>query len=176
MASVSVIIICWLLSPNYTLQSQYDPHVYPASGPFFEGWYTRITDISSGQSFGVLFGEVLRNKNDSSVPTTYIGLIRSDGTNPMVAAEVFPDPVHIHVTVGEDGQKVSKDPKLKGTPDFQWSAKNYGFFRVTEKNTNFDFTVDGIHFTGSFGAPVLWDFSGRGIIYIKHHISPIFSI
>ena len=163
MLSILVIIICWGLYPDYTLQSQYDPHVYPATGPFFEGWYTRISDVKTGQSYGVLFGEVLQIRNDSSVPTTYIGLIRSDGSNPMVAAEAFPNPAEISVTVGEDGQNVRNDPKLKGSPDFEWSAKNFGYFRCTQKHTNFDFKVGGIHFTGSFGSPVLWDYSGRGI-------------
>ena len=71
MLSVLVMIVCLAsLYPDYTLQSQYDPHVYPDIGPFFEGWYTRCTDVDTGQSFGVLFGEVLPLKNDSSLHFT----------------------------------------------------------------------------------------------------------
>ena len=163
MLSVLVMIVCLAsLYPDYTLQSQYDPHVYPDIGPFFEGWYTRITDIDTGQSFGVLFGEVLPLKNDSSIPTTYIGLIRSDGDNPMIAVEAFPIPADICVKVGENGLKVTENPKLKGSPDFEWSVQKFGYYRVTKNKTYFDFTVDGIRFAGSFGSPVSWDYTGRG--------------
>ena len=44
--------------------SQYDPHLYPARGPFFEGWYARMTDLDHTMSFGVLFGEVLPKTNN----------------------------------------------------------------------------------------------------------------
>ena len=81
--------------------NQYDPHVYPESGPFFEGWYARMTDLENQRSFGVLFGEVLPGSESrrNSTPTTYIGLIRSNGNRPMVAAEAFPNPNEIKVTV-----------------------------------------------------------------------------
>jgi len=37
----------------------YNPHVYPMVGPFFEGWYCRLTSKDSNKSYGFLFGKVL---------------------------------------------------------------------------------------------------------------------
>ena len=47
-------------------------------------------------SFGVLFGRVLPEINEyenstTATPTTYLGLIRSNGSEPMVAIEAFPE-------------------------------------------------------------------------------------
>ena len=89
-----------VVMPSYG--NQYDPHVFPDRGPFFEGWYARMTDVDNQRSFGVLFGEVLpgeMERGKETTPTTYIGLIRSDGRRPMVAAEGFPKSSDIRVTV-----------------------------------------------------------------------------
>ena len=37
----------------------YDPHVYPMVGPFFEGWYCRLSEKNGNKSYGFLFGKVL---------------------------------------------------------------------------------------------------------------------
>ncbi|KAK7483725.1 hypothetical protein BaRGS_00025046 [Batillaria attramentaria] len=39
--------------------NQFDPHLYPKTGPFFEGWYLRIIDDAQELSLGLLFGRVL---------------------------------------------------------------------------------------------------------------------
>ena len=80
----------------------------------------------------------------------------------MIAVEAFPNPADIRVKVGEDGLKVTENPTLKGSPDFEWSVEKFGYYRVTKSQTYFDFTVDGIQFAGSFGSPVSWDYTGRG--------------
>ena len=55
-----------------------------------------MSDLENEMSFGVLFGRVLpeinkyKNSSIGNTPTTYIGLIRSNGNEPMVAIEAFP--------------------------------------------------------------------------------------
>ncbi|KAL8562563.1 hypothetical protein ACOMHN_045828 [Nucella lapillus] len=39
--------------------NQYDPHLYPSTGPFFEGWYMRLLDRAQRVSIEFLFGRVL---------------------------------------------------------------------------------------------------------------------
>lgn len=46
------------------LGNQYDPHLYPARGPFFEGWYVRLIDETKSLSIGFLFGRVLPKLSD----------------------------------------------------------------------------------------------------------------
>ena len=50
----------WSLLPLFVLFAfincnLYDPHLFPETGPFVEGWYTRLIDNSSAHSFGLLF-------------------------------------------------------------------------------------------------------------------------
>lgn len=42
----------------------YSPHVYPKNGPFFEGWYMRMTSDNSKETYGFLFGKVLPKTPD----------------------------------------------------------------------------------------------------------------
>ena len=75
----------------------YDPHEYPAQGPYFEGWYSRFEDSSSKNSFGLLFGKVLAAPSAVSEPSeniypAYCSILfdKGDGT-PIQAFDGFPE-------------------------------------------------------------------------------------
>ena len=141
----------------------YDPHVYPVNGPFFEGWYARITDSDSERSLGVLFGRVLPKPNSPLVnPMTYLSLIRSKGHNEsMEVVDIFPAESDISVTV-RGGHEVTTNPDVTSPPYFEWIAKPYGYFNVTPNSTVFDFKTSEVRFNGSFGKPVKWSSNGEG--------------
>ena len=60
----------FLLVCGFTIKavfsSLYDPHIVPKDGPFFEGWYVRITDFDKTDSLGLLFGNVVPEANKTS--------------------------------------------------------------------------------------------------------------
>ena len=64
--------------------------------------------------------------------------------------------------VGREDKKVTNNPSLSSPAFFKWSGKNHGFFKTEANKTMYDFNVDGIKFSGSFGAPVHWDKFKRG--------------
>ncbi|XP_072046750.1 uncharacterized protein [Amphiura filiformis] len=164
------VITAWLLLLNFspyavTFANQYDPHVYPSKGPFFEGWYARIIDTENSRSFGVLFGRVLPaspTSSTSSLSTTYLSFVRSKGVNQsMEVIDIFPDEENISVTV-RGGSQITGDPDDPSPPYFEWVARPYGYFNVTPNGTVFDFEAQGIRFSGSFGKPVAWGPNGEG--------------
>ncbi|XP_054766754.2 uncharacterized protein LOC129273769 isoform X1 [Lytechinus pictus] len=161
-----ILVICLLLLPDSNA-SHYDPHLYPSTGPFFEGWYTRLTDTDNNRSFGVLFGRVLPRINQStsagdSAPLTYIGLLRSNGESPMVVVEAYPDEDDIEVTIHGGKPVTGKNPSLQTPSYFEYVARPFGFFNVTPDSTVFNFTIEGVTFAGSFSGPLLWDSTGQG--------------
>ena len=143
----------------------YDPHLFPAEGPFMEGWYSRIIDFNSNHSFGILFGQVLMKSEGPHFgyyPQNMVSIIHSkgDGTT-MDSFSVYPSSEDIEVTV--QGKPVSSDPDFKSPANFQWKAKPYGYFRVNENETRFNFTnMEGVSFIGVFGPPKPWGPNGEG--------------
>ncbi len=79
------LFLCLILATLDTIAfaNNYDPHVYPKKGPFFEGWYARITDGEQSRSLGVLFGRVLPSANslETDLSSTYLSFLRSKGGN-----------------------------------------------------------------------------------------------
>ena len=145
--------------------NQYDPHLFPAEGPFIEGWYSRIIDSESNHSFGILFGQVITQKQGphfNPYPLNMVSLIHSkgDGT-PMESFQVYPSSNDIEVTV--QGKPVTRDPDFKSPANFEWMAKPYGYFKVNERGTQFHFrNIRDVSFSGVFGPPKPWGPNGEG--------------
>lgn len=154
-----------LVQVPFSGANQYDPHLFPTQGPFVEGWYSRIIDFESNHSFGILFGQVMARKEGrhfSHYPLNMVSLIHSegDGTS-MQSFKVYPSANDIEVTV--QGKPVTKNPDFKSPANFEWRAKPYGYFRVNEHETRFNFTdIDGVSFIGVFGPPKPWGPNGEG--------------
>lgn len=145
--------------------NQYDPHLFPSEGPFMEGWYTRIIDFESNHSFGILFGQVLtrsRGIHFKYYPLNMLSFIHSKGDeSSMESFTVYPSSEDIQVTVR--GKPVTSNPDFKSPANFEWKAKPYGYFRVTENETKFNFTnVAGVTFIGVLGPPRPWGPNGEG--------------
>lgn len=148
-----------------TWTNKYDPHVFPAEGPFMEGWYARIIDFESNHSFGILFGQVKRRTqaaDSHNYPLNMVSMIHSKGDeSSMESVEVYPSSEDLQVTVR--GKPVTEDPDFKSPANFEWRANPYGYFRVNEHETRFSFTnVSGVSFNGVFGPPRPWGPDGEG--------------
>lgn len=148
-----------------TMGSLYNPHLFPATGPFFEGWYTRISNTDSGASFGVIFGNVLpaHTNANASRPPVYLSIMRSgvDGGS-MVSADCIPR----HTTTTIRGAPVREDPNFLGEAAFEWNALgaagSTSHFVVRANRTEVDFRCGSVTFTATIGAPVPWAAAGRG--------------
>lgn len=145
--------------------NQYDPHVFPTEGPFMEGWYSRIVDFESNHSFGILFGQVVLRRQGAHFdnhPLNMVSIIHSKGDgSSMESFDVYPSSNDIEVTVR--GKPVTSDPDFKSPANFEWKAKPYGYFRVNENETRFNFTnVGGVSFIGVLGPPKPWGPNGEG--------------
>ena len=145
--------------------NQYDPHLFPSEGPFVEGWYSRIIDFESNHSFGILFGQVLLRSQGPHFNYYHQNILsfihsKGDGSS-MESFAVYPSNDDIEVTVR--GKPVMSDPDFKSPANFEWRVKPYGYFRVTENETIFNFTnVRGVTFIGEFGSPKPWGPDGEG--------------
>jgi len=102
-----------------------DPHYPYKNGPWFEGWYTRITDDINEKSFAIIAGVYFKSST-RYVPGDsfygYMAILVSDEKNsaPKVFA-VFPDDIKLK-THGKDLVNVSNMGKIT---DFEFISK-YG--------------------------------------------------
>ncbi|KAJ7386481.1 hypothetical protein OS493_008614 [Desmophyllum pertusum] len=166
-SSFALYVLFTSLASQVTLVNgnQYDPHLFPAVGPFMEGWYARMIDFESNHSFGILFGQVLLRREGPHFkyyPLNMLSFIHSKGDGrSMESFAVYPPSEDIEVTV--QGKPVTSDPDFKSPANFEWKAKPYGYFRVNENETRFNFTnVEGVSFIGVLGPPQPWGPDGEG--------------
>ncbi|KAH3883255.1 uncharacterized protein LOC127834112 [Dreissena polymorpha] len=147
--------------------SLYDPHVFPDTGPFFEGWYLRINDYDNEGSVGLLFGHVLPETSKNTTRSLVIAsllvrqcenasckLLSYDGTYAIS---------QLRVTV--DGKPVTNDPDYESPSRFRWevnSPSGGGYFDQTCDKTLFSFRIEDLVFRGEIGRPEPWSMSGKG--------------
>ncbi|MBU0991623.1 MAG: hypothetical protein KJ737_03925 [Proteobacteria bacterium] len=105
-----------------------DPHVPSGPGPWFEGWYTRVSDVGGSRSVAVIVASYLP-KGDTYVPGEYLSgyinvlVCEGDGA-PTLSYTVFPEKTMALV----NDEPVAENPKIscKKDSDFEWIAEGYG--------------------------------------------------
>ena len=154
-----------VLFPVWVLANQFDPHVYPKNGPFFEGWYMRIVDFEKRNSFGILFGHVLPKPVGQTVEPKVLAslLLRTNCSSQNVCAlnstNVTCDVKNLNVTV-KNGPVVA-NPDDKSPSFFSWKPP-FGFFMQHGNRTSFQFDFGKYVFRAKFGATVPWGPDGEG--------------
>lgn len=145
--------------------NQFDPHVYPKEGPFFEGWYMRITDFDNKTSYGLLFGHVLptyvQNSSDPKVLASllYRTNCTIDNQCKLNSINVASSPNKLNVTV-KDGPVVM-NPDDASPSKFKWSAP-FGYFMQDANVTKFQFVIGTYIFRMRIGPPKPWGPHGEG--------------
>ncbi len=120
-----------------TPASENDPHLPESPGPWFEGWYTRVTDVGGSRSVAVIVASHLP-KGVTYMPGMdlpgYVNVLigEGDGT-PTLSLTAFPDQTMTLV----NGQPVSRDP-IAGMPTyFEWVTTGpQAFGTVTEDSVD----------------------------------------
>ena len=103
-----------------------NPHIPSGPGPWFEGWYTRVSDIGGNRSIAVIGASSLP-QGQSFTPGQYlpgyINVLVSEGNGaPTLSFTVFPEQTMSLV----DGEPVAGNPVPLSPADFEWIAVGYG--------------------------------------------------
>ncbi len=120
-----------------TPASENDPHLPDSPGPWFEGWYTRVTDVGGSRSVAVITASHLP-KGVNYVPGMdlpgYVNVLIGEGDGARTLSfTAFPDRTMALV----NGEPVSANP-VPGTPThFEWVADGpQAFGTVTEDSVD----------------------------------------
>lgn len=164
----SVKIIFMFSMTSLGTGSLYDPHLFPEAGPFFEGWYMRISDFDTGDSIGLLFGSVLPSspKNISGPLVVASILLRKCDENNLCKLISTNGKFKIEdFNVFVRGQTVTEDPDMSSPANFTWkvdSKNNGGHFEQNGNTTAFIFRLGELVFRGEATHPFPWNDDGTG--------------
>ena len=147
--------------------SLYDPHLFPDSGPFFEGWYLRITNYDTDDSVGLLFGQVLPSSSANVTgPLVLASILYRACTQDactLTSSNAYFTSKQLNITV--KGQPVTQNPDTESPANFEWIVNNGmegGTFTQTNDKTNFNFRIGDWTFRGAAGHHVPWNKDGSG--------------
>lgn len=123
-------------------QSINDPHVPTTPGPWFEGWYFRVSDADGSGSVAVIVASHLP-KGETYTPGMalpgYINVLISEGDGaPTRSFTAFPQETRSLVA----GEPVSRNPDFSTDSNFEWIAEGYGSVTEDSVNLNIPGTVD----------------------------------
>lgn len=105
----------------------WDPHPFPSSPPFFEGWYMRATLQDSNDTLAVLFASSLLppDAGEAPLPAVYIGILHGDSeAGRTFMYEATPPLRSVQITTR--GHNVTTAPDWRTPPAFAWSAEGGG--------------------------------------------------
>ena len=172
-ASASLVILCLLATECHG--NQYDPHLYPSNGPFFEGWYVRLVDKAQKVSLGFLFGRVLpcnsslcaysgykENSRKSEFPLVLANVLIQD-KNFSPKLQSFDGAFSVtDYSVTVNGKPVVHNPDDRSPAHFSVRFGNNGSFIVSPHQTSVDVTVGSTRLSIRASNPVPWGPHGEG--------------
>lgn len=109
----------FLLPPSSP--SAWDPHPWPSTPPYVEGWYVRLSGLETGDSIALIFGaSLLPPAPPPSLPPVYLAILHGDVlTNKTVVYESTP-PLEAVEIRQKNGQPVTEAVDWKAPPGFTW--------------------------------------------------------
>ena len=117
-----------------------NPHVPPGPGPWFEGWYTRVSDLGGSRSIAIIGASSLPKETyytPGQYLPGYINVLISEGDGaPTRSYTVFPEQTLSLV----EGEPVSENPVPLSPANFEWMA--LGFGSITQDLV--DVTIPGV--------------------------------
>ena len=123
---LGLLLLCGGVTTSHPVLAFNNPHTPVGPGPWFEGWYTRITDANGERSLAVIVGSHLREgekyQPGACLPGYIQILLSEDQGAPVLAFEAFPECTHALA----NGQPVQGWAGFSGPSDFEWVAEGYG--------------------------------------------------
>ena len=117
-----------------------NPHIPGGPGPWFEGWYTRVSDVAGSRSIAVIGASSLPEGQyftPGQYLPGYINVLVSEGDGaPTKSFTVFPEQTLSRV----DGEPVSQNPLPLAPADFEWTAEGFG--TITQDTV--DISIPGV--------------------------------
>lgn len=134
--------------------SNFEPHKLPGRGPWFEGWFTRITDVSANRSVAVIVGSY-QPPGNKTFASSWAALLATYPNGSMYTEQVFPS--QSDVTILDRGQPVTEDPPKNRPAVFQ---VNYGLgtLSVNDTTSSLSFVFpSGFSISATLSRRVPWD-------------------
>lgn len=147
-----LLAITMVVSMHVRAQTAYGPQMPAAIGPWFEGWYVRITDENLHRSFAVIVASQTA-RGERYIPGQgnhgYLAILLQDGEGQKTQSfESFPEKTFLQV----EGQSLGFQ-KTKNNSNFAWEAPQQGFFTPQ----GFDLQIPGqIRVRASLGGSKNW--------------------
>jgi len=135
------------------LSSPFDPHLQPrqSPNPFFEGWYTRLTDVDLKLSAAIIVGSY-QPPQSTDFSENWLAFL-FDYKHTMTTIQVFPKAV----SITRGGQPVTDDPDPWVPAQFEYMIPEYGWLRVGNGTSDLNFTVAGYSIVMHLDHRVPWD-------------------
>jgi hypothetical protein len=122
-------------SNEFNTLSLMDPRVAPNRGPWFEGWYTRIYDPLTKNSFAIIVASQ-KLKNEfilADAPQSgYIAVLYSTAAGKTQSIELFPSDTMMY----SHGGLVTQQSNFGADTDFMWVSEKYGYVSQDEIKLN----------------------------------------
>lgn len=157
--------------PIDTRGSFLNPRVPRSEGPWFDGWYYRISDKNSDKSVAIIATSYLdpKEKYSTSRPMKgYLAVLVSHGANtPLQVYEYFPQQTWLLV----NNKVVSSDTQYGEQPNFTWVAEKFGKVSAEEVELTLpDFTIKA-----TFKGRIPWNnkYSDWGPGGLSTYIGPV---
>ena len=159
-----------LLLPRPAHPSIWDPHPFPSTPPYVEGWYLRLTGLDTPDTIALIFGASLLPAN-STLPPVYLALLHGRSptqpksthppnprtqlpnpptnktgdstTNTTHVYEGLPPSSAVHIT-GAGGQPITSPPSWSTPPNFTWTVSPSSS-SSSSSSPSLSFTHDGAH-------------------------------
>ena len=145
------------------IESLMDPHKLPEKGPWFEGWYVRITPVTgSDRSLGAIVGSYLprgelREAAEQKGLRGYAAVLDGGSLgSPLRAFESFPLNSELYLNKNDI---VNRDPLPMGSASFRWSADGIGEFSEAGSSLQ---VGNGVQLKARWTDNVAWSGSGLG--------------
>lgn len=162
LTAVQVSSCGWKSSSDHSLiESLQEPRPLPQVGPWFEGWYTRVTSTSSDESFAIIVASVLGEdvtKPDDGIVPGYVSVLHQKEDELAISVDnVFPEETQM---LTEGGRPVVRNPSPFRDRGFVWSSP--GLASQTEDRLEVALDDGGKYTVVRAGDDRGWDFADLG--------------
>ena len=144
--------------------NQYDPHVQSGS-PWFEGWYSRISETTTGDSIAIVTGYFPGQDNKLADAGAYTAVVVDRGMGKSIVVKET-NPKASEITVTAAGKKVSKNPDFPTPPNFVYRVGAKDEFYIVQEgehqHVHASYDQGGFVLDANFSRPQPWGEGGEG--------------